>query len=177
MEYTFKNSLAGKACTILLTEYHLSIQSAGKSEIIPYANISAIRLFKAGSKVFKLFVYFEKSKPVLITNMYYLSPSEVEDRSRQYSTFVRVLHMHLETKAGASYTTGFSVNNLIGWGVTIVITAFAIAFTTHHFATGFFNPFLLAGGLIIAALTVFVAAKTKWPRYYHPLDIPLNFLP
>ncbi len=178
MDYTFKNSVSDKACTILLADYHLALQSAEKEEVIPYANITGIRLTKSNKLSYKIYLYPDNQKPILVTNLYCLSSREVENRSRQYVTFVRVLHLHLIEKSAAVFTTGLSLNRLIGWGVGASILALLISFTIHYFIPDLLNPFIMLVIFSSAMSVVAVAInRNRIPKYYQPTDIPLEFLP
>ncbi len=89
--------------TICLTEYNLTVKQGKKETVIPYAVVNEVVLKKASSKLFQAKLFTEGARPIVITNTYYTSPKETEDRSRAYSTFVRVLHFHLKDKSKANY--------------------------------------------------------------------------
>jgi hypothetical protein len=178
MDYTYKSSISDKACTILLTDYHLTVQSAGKEEIVPYANITSVRLTRNKKRTFKIYLYPDDQKPLEVTNFYYLSSREVEDRSRQYGVFVRVLHLHLKDKSAAVFSAGLSLNRLIAWGVIATALALLIFLSIYYFRPDIQN--LPTLGVILAATIVVgmvVLSKNAVPKYYRPTDIPLEFLP
>src|SRR5262245_48040771 len=93
--------------TIYLSEYNLTIKQDKQETVIPYAGINEVVLNKSNSKLFKTFLHPEGGgKPVVITNRYYTSENTVEDRSRAYGTFIRVLHFHLKDKSRANFVSG-----------------------------------------------------------------------
>ncbi|HZY82594.1 MAG TPA: hypothetical protein VFE50_23870 [Cyclobacteriaceae bacterium] len=106
MEYTFRSSSAEMPTTIYLSEYNLTIKQGKQETIIPYAGINEVVLSKSHAKLFKTFLHPEGGKPVVITNRYYTSEKTVEDRSRAYGTFIRVLHFHLKDKSRANFVSG-----------------------------------------------------------------------
>jgi hypothetical protein len=108
MEYTYRPSLDDMPTTICLTEYSLTVKQGKKEVTIPYAGIDEVVL-KTSGKLFTTKLMPEGGKPIVITNTYYKSPKEVEDRSRAYSTFVRVLHFHLKDKSRANFAVMSSV--------------------------------------------------------------------
>jgi hypothetical protein len=102
MEYTYRASLNEMPTTICLTAYSLTVKR-GKHEVtIPYAAIDDVVLKNSG-KLFTTRLVPEEGKPILITNTYHTSAREVEDRSRAYATFIRVLHFHLKDKSKANF--------------------------------------------------------------------------
>src|SRR5687768_6014542 len=101
VEYTFKNSLSEKAYTIILNQHDLTVQSRGKEETIPYDSITAVKLSKNSGSGFKIRIFSDVHRPISVTNKYYLPSGEFEDRSRQYTAFVRVLHFHLKGRTSS----------------------------------------------------------------------------
>jgi hypothetical protein len=178
VEYTFKNSQSEKVHTVILKPYHLVVQSAGNEEVIPYASITAVRLAKVNSNHFRTTLSSDDHTSVTITNKYYLPDGQVEDRSRQYTSFIRVLHYHLKDKGSPVYTSGFSLNLLTAWLLISAFTAFFISFISEYLGVSIINPF--AQGLIltlIIAITVVVAYRGRLPKTYSPGEIPFQFLP
>jgi hypothetical protein len=106
VEYTFRSSSAEMPTTITLSEYNLTVKQGKQEMVIPYAGINEVVLNKSGSKMFRTFLHPEGGKPLIITNRYYTSEKNVEDRSRAYGTFIRVLHFHLKDKSRANFISG-----------------------------------------------------------------------
>ena len=104
MEYTFRPSLDDMPTTICLAEYNLTIKKGKQETVIPYAVINEVVLNKAPRKQFRTRLLPDGGKPIVITNTYQTSAKEVEDRSRAYATFVRVLHFHLKDKSKARFS-------------------------------------------------------------------------
>jgi hypothetical protein len=178
VEYTFKNSQSEKVQTITLKQYHLVVQSAGTEEVIPYANITAVRLSKVNNNIFKTTVSSEQHIPIIITNKYYLGNGEYEDRSRQYASFIRVLHYHLKEKGSPVYTSGFSFNLLTAWLLISAFAAFFVSFISEYLGISIINPFIQ--GLVLTLMIVVVIVLTfrsRLPKTYSPAEIPFQFLP
>lgn len=151
----------------------------GKDEFsIIYAGVSSVNLDRGSDKIFKTVLHLEGHRPLLITNKYYTSERAVEDRSRAYSTFIRVLHYHLKDKSKASYAYGTRRSRL-GLSVSFAAAlAFGISFTAEFMGVSIFNAYVQ--GAILAALMataiLFISVR-HWPRNYNPAEIPLEFLP
>src|SRR5438874_2441 len=103
MEYTFKTSTSEAAQTILLQGDRLLVQFREREESFSYNRVLSVKLTKSKPSHFALELMFDKGRSVLITNKYFLSNKECEDRSCAYDTFVRVLHFHLQEKSQAKY--------------------------------------------------------------------------
>jgi hypothetical protein len=178
VEYTFKNSSSEKVQTIILNQYNFNLQAAGKEIILPYANVHSVRLSKNNAKIFKITIYSESHRPIIITNKYYLPDGQWEDRSRQYTAFVRVLHYHLKDKSSTVYTSGFSLNLLTAWLLISAFTSFFVSFISEYLGISLMNPFVQAL-LLTAMITIFIVAvnRGRLPRTYPPEDIPFQFLP
>ena len=178
VEYTFKNSLSEKAFTILLAPTGLVLQSPDREEKIPYEEVNMVKLSRTKDNLFKIRISFDHHAPVLITNKYFLQSGECEDRSRQYSQFVRVLHFHLKSKSAPVYTSGKSFTLVIIWSIASAFIGFLISFISEYLGVSFIDPFIQA-----VILTAFIVAfiilfnRQKLPREYSPEEIPLQFLP
>jgi hypothetical protein len=178
VEYTFRSSSAEMPTTIYLNEYNLTIRQGKQETVIPYAGINEVILNKPGAKVFRTQINPEGGRPIVITNTYYTSEKTIEDRSRAYSTFVRVLHFHLKDKSKANFMSGNGMALLWIWLSFAAALAFLVALTAGYLGVMFINP--LADGTILAiafGTIVVVRRSGKFPRAYTPNDIPLEFLP
>ncbi|MEJ0029348.1 MAG: hypothetical protein WDO15_02775 [Bacteroidota bacterium] len=111
MEYTYRASLNDMPTTIFLAEYNLTVKKGKQEMVIPYAMVNDVVLDK-NKKLFKTELHIDTHSKLTITNTYHASSKDVEDRSRAYSTFVRVLHFHLKDKSKARFAVlrifGFS---------------------------------------------------------------------
>lgn len=176
-EYTYKNSLSEKPVTIILSDYALTIQTGGKEKTIPYASIISIRLCKSKNK-YESIITPDGHDPIVVTNHYYLSNREREDRSRQYATFVRVLHFHLRDKSTAEYICGNNLSNLLIWACLSVVVAFLVSFTLDFFHASPINSNVLAIALSLIFIVFLVSANWgHFPNIYTPENIPMQFLP
>lgn len=176
-EYTYKNSVADKSCTAVLTDYNLIIQSDGRDQIIPYANILSIRLCKSKRK-YRAYIYPDGGSPIIITNLFYLLGNEYEDRSHQYATFIRILHFHLKDKSTAEYICGKNLKNLLIWACGAVVVVFMVSFLLEFLQMNPVNSIILAVGLSVLAIALIVVFNWgRFPNIYRPENIPLQFLP
>jgi hypothetical protein len=176
-EYTYKNSLSEKPCTAILTEYNLTIQCDGHERVIPYANILTVRLSKSKTR-FKLIIKPDGQEPIIITNQFYLSSREREDRARQYSTFIRILHFHLKDKSTTEYTCGTNIKNLLIWACSAVVVAFIFSFVLEFLQMSPINSNMLAVSLSLVAIGFIIFLNWgRLPNVYSPENIPLQFLP
>lgn len=176
-EYTFKNSAGDKPCTVILTDYNLIVQKGDYERSIPYANIASVRLCRSQKK-FTAVVHPDGQSAITISNQFYLSGRECEDRSRQYATFVRILHFHLKDKSTPEYVCGKHLHSLIIWACTLVVLSFALAFVLEYFNL---NPLSTWGlALLISGALLLILTATNWGRFpniYKPDQIPFQFLP
>ncbi|MBN8652828.1 MAG: hypothetical protein J0L67_15450 [Cytophagales bacterium] len=176
-EYTFKNSISDKPCTVILTDYNLIVQKGGDERSIPYANIASVRLCRS-RKRFTAVIQPDGQVPITISNQFYLSGREREDRSRQYATFVRILHFHLKDKSAPEYVCGKHLHSLIIWACILVVLSFALAFVLEYLNL---NPISTWGlALLISGTMLMILTATSWGRFpniYKPDQIPFQFLP
>ena len=178
MEYTFKNSISEKACTVLLDKYQLIVQLPDKKQVIPYASIMEIRLSKGIHGFFKVHVCADNQSRVVITNQYALQGGKFEDRSRQYATFIRVLHFHLKDKSQAKFISGSNLSLLLTCCIVSVAASFLISIVASWLYFNSLNPWITGlsmGGLAVAAILIFNLKSL--PKPYTANDIPLQFLP
>lgn len=164
--------------TIYLNEYNLTIKQGKQETVVPYAGINEVVLNKLRAKVFRTKILTEGGRPIVITNTYYTSEKTMEDRSRAYSTFVRVLHFHLKDKSKASFLSGNGAGAIWLWMCFSTALAFITSLTVGYLGFVFVNP--LVDGIILAiafgAIVVGVRLG-RFPKTYTPGDIPLEFLP
>ncbi len=178
MEYTFKNTAHDAAHTILLNDYNMTVRVSGNETVVPYANIVSVRLFKTSKQVFQMLITCTNQPPVMVSNVYISMDGKVDDRSRVYSTFVRVLHYHLKDKSKAVYKTGGSRKQLTRWSIALVTFAFVFCFVMDYLGLGFFNPYAEATVLSFVFLLILgMAYLRQLPKDYTAHNIPLPLLP
>jgi len=178
VEYTYRASLAEMPTTICLAEYNLTVKKGKQETVIPYAGINEVVLNKRTGKLFRIQLLTEGGRPIVITNTYCTTSKDVEDRSRAYSTFVRVLHFHLKDKSKANFSSGNSTRSI--WTQVVVTAAIGllVSITLGYLGFGLISPvadgvvFSVAFGAIVVALRL-----GRFPKTYTPTDIPLEFLP
>lgn len=176
-EYTYKNSAGEKPCTVKLTDYNLIVQTDGRERSIPYANIAEVRLSRSRNR-FIIIIQPDGQSAITVSNQFYLSGREREDRSRQYATFVRILHFHLKEKSTPEYICGKQLHRLITWACVLVVLSFATAFVLEYLSV---NPFSTWGlALLLSAGSLLILVVSNWGRFpniYKPDQIPFQFLP
>ncbi len=178
MEYTFKNSIKHSPCTILLAEYNMSVQSAKQERTISYASVTSVRLTKSNGKFFKTIINVDNEESVEISNCFCLKDGTKEDRSRQYETFIRVLHFHLKQKSSATYSSGNSWNKILLLSVGCLLISLLISVALDFLRVSFLDrstQTLLMATLIAGFLIS--ASWPFWPHQYIPDQIPPQFLP
>jgi hypothetical protein len=164
--------------TIYLNEYNLTIRQGKQETVIPYAGINEVVLNKPRAKVFRTRINPEGGRPVVITNTYYTSEKTIEDRSRAYSTFVRVLHFHLKDKSKANFMSGNGAQSIWIWLCFATALGFLTALTAGYLGVVFINSLVDGAILAIAFGAIVVAMRLgRFPKAYTPNDIPLEFLP
>jgi hypothetical protein len=178
VEYTFKNSLSEKAITIILGPTGMVLQSPEREEMIGYDQVTSVKLSRLAESSFRIRIGIDAHPPIVVTNRYFLPSGEFEDRSREYSTFVRLLHFHLKTKSAPVYTSGKSLRLVVIWGVVSAFAAFFVSFVSEYLGMSVVDPFIQASILTAFILAmIFLINKGKLPKEYSPEDIPLQFLP
>jgi len=178
MEYTFRNSAGEMPTTIQLSDYGITVKQGKDQYSVPYIGINQVNLDKVGNKLFRAVVLIEGHRPVVITNKYHADQRTVEDRSRAYSTFIRVLHYHLKDKSRAMYASGSDAARLWAQICVAATIAFLISFTVEFAGVGLLHP-VVQGSILAAALGLAVLARYAghWPRRYKPTEIPMRLLP
>lgn len=178
MEYTFKNSIGEGAQTILLHADRLIMQFPEREESFTYYSILSVKLTKSKKNLFTLELIFDKGRSIFITNKYFLSAKECEDRSRPYTTFVRVLHFHLQEKGRAKYYSGFSARHLTALILGAAFGSCIVSFISEYFGLSITNSLTQALILTVCAVVIILVVNRKiFPKGYSPLNIPLEFLP
>jgi hypothetical protein len=178
MEYTFRNSFAEASCSIHLNDANMSYELNGREVIIPYAQILEVQLIRVSPKEYKTIIVAHEKKEIIITNKFYTQDKVYEDRSRAYSTFIRVLHFHLKDKGTANFFTGKPLSNIWFWMACSICLSFVISYIAHYLGLGLANP--IVQGVVLAVLIgIFMVAMnvSNRARHYQPTDIPLEFLP
>jgi hypothetical protein len=178
MEYTFRNSSGEPPTTVLLADQCITIKQGQDEYSVPYIGVIQVNLDKVGPKIFRAVLHLEGHRPVVITNRYHAGQSSVEDRSRAYSTFVRVLHYHLKDKSRASYASGSDASRLWTQVIAAAAISFVLSFTGELLGIRFLNP-VVQGVILSAAMGLLILAwrAGHWPKTYKPTEIPMRFLP
>lgn len=178
MEYTFKNTVSDRACSIVLDRDHFTIQTGGKEKQIPYSKIQVVRLSRNNGSSFKMTVKSKNSDKIQITNKYYLPTGEYEDRSKEYSNFVRSFHTHLREKNNLRFISAQNSSALVlGVLVSAFISVF-ISFVLEFFGMSFIHPALQATLLIGATVaSIYIYQNRSSAATYKPDHIPNQFLP
>jgi hypothetical protein len=178
IEYVFKNSFKAKPVTVVLKPFSVHVQMAGSEIKIPYAQITAVRLSRRNGKLYKAVIDIQDSDPLVITNRFYISEGDFEDRNAPYSIFMRELHRSLKDKSDAVFLSGISYNSL---AIRFLIGCFAaalIAFIAEFLGFAPVNSLLLALSIsVTVAVAMLFYQRRDIAKQYNPADIPLQFLP
>ena len=178
MEYTYQKSVSALRCTALLNEYAITFRTSKGENAIPYSMVVEVKLIRESDKKFITIIELDNSDTYTITNYSFGPDKKIEDQSRAYTTFIRVLHFHLKDKSKATFTSGNPVRKTWNRVVLSIIVSFLISFTAEFFGVSLVNPIIQAVVLIIMIGIVILAVNMgRWPRHYHPTNIPMEFLP
>ena len=173
-EYIWKNSFYEKPCAVQLHEYSLAWQCGERNGKIPYANIVAVLLKKRGKK-FSILIESDYQGSLIVSNRFYLSTVQYEDRSRQYIAFVRLPHLHLAKQKTTSFFTGTSMKKwsfLASTSLLLVITLQVVVYSLGES----FRIWATIGNIVLSLALLFVCLRL-YPRPYLGNEIPLHFLP
>lgn len=177
LEYTFKNSIQDQAHTILLNDYNMTVRSGQVEAVVPYANITNVRLCKVSDEIFRMIISYN-DKTLVVTNQFVSNTGETGNQSRFYTTFVRVLHFHLKDKSKASYKSGCSREKLRRSALVAVFASFILCFVSDFLGFSIINPyadaFILSAFFIGALLMIQVG---RLPKDYSATNIPFELLP
>ena len=66
MEYRFKNTARDQATTILLNDYNMTVRSGTQETVVPYANITNVRLCKVSQEIFRMIISFNEKIKVAV---------------------------------------------------------------------------------------------------------------
>jgi hypothetical protein len=178
VEYTFQNTSSEETCSAFLNEYSITFRSVREEHSIPYSMIVEVKLLKISDDHFKTLLFLNDGHSYVLSNRFYTSDKKMEDRSRLYSTFIRVLHFHLKSKSRAVFTSGNAPGKTRSLVIASVLVSFMISFTAEFFGISLANPLIQAAVLIaMAGIVILAMNMSRWPRHYEPGDIPLEFLP
>jgi hypothetical protein len=177
VEYVFNNRPSQSPSIILLSEFNMSVQHKGDEKLVAYPSVTQVRLSKSKS-VYKAIISMDASNPIVVTNQLYHPDGRTEDRSRQYETFIRVLHFHLKEKGDTRFVAGCSWAKAVGVVVCTLLLSVAISYGLDGLNLSFVDPFTMS--LLFSTLTLGFLAATFWPslpKRYKPTEIPTPFLP
>ena len=164
--------------TILLSDQFLTVKTGNDQFSVPYLGVIQVNLDRINAKLYRAVLHMEGHRPILITNRYQTDAVTVEDRSRSYSTFIRVLHYHLKDKSKASYASGSDASKLWTQVVAAAAISFVLSFVGELFGVKFINVFVQGAILsLIMGSLIFAWRAGHWPKTYNPTEIPMRFLP
>jgi hypothetical protein len=160
-----------------LDKDHLTIQTAGEEKQIPYAKIDLVKLSKT-TDAFKMTVKASEGGNLSITNKYYLPTGEFEDRSHQYTNFVKLFHHHLRHNHHSIFISKYNRGTLLIGSLLAAFFSVLLSFTGEFLGWQLPDPFFQAASFvtITAALIYFINRKKEFKRY-SPDKIPTQFLP
>lgn len=161
----------------MLNDYNMTVRSGQVEAVVPYANITNVRLCKEAEGVFKMVISYNE-KTLVVTNQFVTDTGEVSSQSRLYATFVRVLHFHLKDKSTAHYKSGCSREKL--WRSTIgaAVASFILCFVSDFLGFRVINPYVDAFVLSVFFIGVLLLLQIgRLPKDYSATNIPFELLP
>ena len=177
MEYSYRNRSTEKETTIQLQQYDMVVMMNKTRRIIPYAEVTDIRLTKS-RETYSLHISAFDCGNVLVKSHSFEQTGEKIDQAHAYLTFTRVLHMHLLEKSKPNYSSGFNVMSVL-----LFLGIWALVASLFFFIEEYFN-FTVASPLLVSALIFSVGLSWQfgvqlkhWPMSYNPANIPLHLLP
>lgn len=177
LEYTYKNTAHDKVHTILLNDYNMTIRSGREETIVPYANITNVRLCKVSGEIFRMIITYN-NRSLIVTNQFVSDTGTAETKSRLYATFVRVLHFHLKDKSTAQYKSGCSREKLWRSVLVAALASFILCFVSDFLGFYIINPYVDACVLSAFFIGVLVLMQLgRLPKDYSATNIPFELLP
>ena len=177
LEYSFKNTARDLVHTVLLNDYNMTVRSGDDETVIPYANITNVRLCKVSGDIFRMIISYT-DKTLIVTNQFVADNGAVENRSRLYATFVRVLHFHLKDKSTAFYKSGCSREKLWRSAIVAAALSFILCFVADFLGFNIINPY--ADAVILSTFFIsflLMMQVGRLPKDYSATNIPLELLP
>ena len=154
------------------------MQVAGIETEIPYSKINLVKLSKTNGASYKMTVKAENSPDINITNKYYLPTGEFEDRSPQYTNFVRIFHHHMKGNTHSVFLSTYQRGTLLLGMLLAAFVSVFISFVGEFFHWQLIDPILQAFAATTAtAASIFVVNRKKNLNRYSPDKIPSQFLP
>lgn len=175
MEYSF-NTLGG-AIVLKLNEYTFQVVEGEEKTDLPYSFIKEVRLLKFRDHYCtKLFP--EIGAPIIINNYTITADGEKQDQSRLYNTFVRVLHMHLESKSNANYIAQSKSRNLLLSLVVSIVIILSLIFASNHIGyLTLYLPLAMFAFIVFIVASYIIYSNLGLTEKYQPNNIPLELLP
>ena len=163
---------------MLLSDQYLTVKTGKQQFSVPYLGVMQVNLDKISPKLYRAVVHLEGHRPIVITNLYHTDEVTIEDRSRAYSTFIRVMHYHLKDKSKANYASGSDVSKIWTQVIAAATISFVLSFVGELVGFRFMNPFVQGAilSLVLGSL-IFAWRAGHWPKTYKPTEIPMRFLP
>jgi hypothetical protein len=177
LEYSFKNTARDVVHTVLLNDYNMTVRASDEETVIPYANITNVRLCKVSGGLFRMVISYG-GRVLIVTNQFVADNGAIENRSRLYATFVRILHFHLKDKSTALYKSGCSREKLWRSAIFAATFSFTLCFVADFLGFHILNPYVDA--IILSALFIGVLIMMqlgRLPKDYSSTNIPFELLP
>ncbi|MFZ2906465.1 MAG: hypothetical protein WAZ98_09705 [Cyclobacteriaceae bacterium] len=178
MKYSFKNGPDHPVTELELTNFQLLIREQGRERVIPYPDITDVNLECKGNS-FYMTVQSLDFGSLRISNRSFNESGTWDNQSRQYHTFVRVLHMHLlKAHCQAEFCSGFKPSHMLTKFSLLFLLSALLYFFADYTRILPINP-LVAGSVLLILGTAFLLLPyvKNPPKHYKPSDIPLNLLP
>ncbi|NOT75577.1 MAG: hypothetical protein HOP08_11655 [Cyclobacteriaceae bacterium] len=178
MEYSCKNSPKDEQMALVLGDYSLIFRKGETEEVIAYANILSLRINKLSGKVYRMHLYPDGHRPIIISNQCFDKSGKLVDQSREYSLLVRVLHHHLKDKSKSVFSCGGNSEKI--WQLIGISTIFFFlgSLLANYWSISLFNPYIQGSVLSgVAAAIIITLNARNLPKTYQPTEVPIQFLP
>ncbi|TRX51614.1 hypothetical protein FNH22_23930 [Fulvivirga sp. M361] len=181
MEYTYRLSADSEPRRMVLKENALDFHLDDYKLTIPYAKVVGVWLSSPDGLLFSenysCTLNIEDGKPIFITMKNFDGHGQLMTQDNHYSSFIRVLHLHLREKSKARYYFGVKPLNyftklLTFTGVIVSCLILYFFFNLNEIITIFLT--------VIAFFFLLVTLRfgiRRFPKIYDPDEIPLNLLP
>lgn len=178
MDYQTKNSRGDEPTHFYLRDVSMQVKGLGRDLIVFYSSIEKVNLTKRMGSLYTLRFTTIDNKTFTITNKYVHATGHIEDKSAEYSLFVRVLHMHLKEKSKAQISCRKEFHMADWQKLAVVILLFGISYLLDFMGVRLFHPAIHGAALsAIALLLITISEKNKSVENLSVREIPKDYLP
>lgn len=161
-----------------MNSFQIFIREHSQERMIPYSAITDVRLERRKDYYFMRIQSLDFGS-IQISNRLFSGSGQWQDQSRQYQTFVRVLHLHLsKAQCVAEFCAGFKPNSIVIKFILLTILSCLVYFIEDYLNVLSVHPLFAASTTLgIGSFLLLAPYLRNLPKSYNPSDIPLNMLP